>query len=100
MLRGGIDRKTTEEETEAQLILEEVLREGRGERDEIGEREGELFFKNVSLLLLILLSSLFLLINNSNQSLPFKKRMERTRWVASQRRYSFATSRKRDKNYN
>ena len=45
MLRGGIEEKTTEEETEAQLILEEVLREGRGERDEIGEREGELFLK-------------------------------------------------------
>ena len=58
-------------------------------------------FKNVSLLLLILLSSLFLPINNSNQTFPLKKkRMERTRWVASQRRYSFATSRNRDKNYN
>ena len=74
MLRGGKEEKTTEEEIEAQLILEEVLREGRGERDEIGEREGELFFKNVSLLLLILLSSLFLPINNSNQTFPLKKK--------------------------
>jgi hypothetical protein len=45
MLRGGIKEKTIEEEIEAQLILDEVLREGRGERDEIGEREGKLFLK-------------------------------------------------------
>ena len=45
MLRGGTEEKTTEEETEAQLILEEVLREGRGERDEIGgEREKVSYF--------------------------------------------------------
>lgn len=73
MLRGGIEENKTEEEIEEQLILEEVLREGRGERDEIGEREG-MFFLNVSLLSLfcicyLLLSFLFLLINNSDQSL-------------------------------